>query len=110
MSPDYAKPNNNGVSSLATLPPLKVGSPLQFRFVGAVRDPNFCPDTLLEGPIWDVNKFLIKGVEISPHPCPEPAHRAEAVLLAGLGLELVRRLRRSAAAGTAPAGSEPARA
>jgi hypothetical protein len=110
VSPDYAKPNNNGVSSLATLPPLKVGSPLQFRFVGAVRDPNFCPDTLLEGPIWDVNKFLIKGVEISPHPCPEPAHRAEAVLLAGLGLELVRRLRRSAAAGTAPAGSEPARA
>lgn len=110
VSPDYAKPNNNGVSSLATLPPLKVGTPLQFRFVGAVRDPKLCPDTAIAGPIWDVNKVLIKGVEISPFPCPEPAHRAEAVLLAGLGLELVRRLRRATAAGRAPAGSAPARA
>jgi hypothetical protein len=110
VSPGYDKPNNKGVSSLAILPPLAVGSRLQFRFVVAVRDPAACPDPQLPGPIWDVNKVLIKGVEISPHPCPEPAHRAEAVLLAGLGLELVRRLRRSAAAGTAPAGSEPARA
>jgi hypothetical protein len=113
VSPDYEKPNNNGVSSLATLPSLKPGTPLQFRFVGAVRDPKLCPDTALAGPIWDVNKVLIKGVEFSPFPCPEPRHGGEAVLAAGLGLELmrrVRRLRRPAAAGTAPAGSAPARA
>lgn len=110
VSPSYAKPNNNGVSSLAILPPLSVGSHLQFRFVAAVRDPAACPDPALPGPIWDVNKVLIKGVEVSPYPCPEPAHPAGGALAAGLGLELVRRVRRLAASGRAPAGSAPARA
>lgn len=114
VSPNYTKPNNNGVSSLAILPPLAVGSHLQFRFVAAVRDPAACPDPALPGPIWDVNKVLIKGVELSPLPCPEPAHTGEAALAACLGLELVRRVRRlrppRAAAGTGPAGSAPARA
>lgn len=111
VSPRYGKPNNNGVSSLASLPPLAVGSHLQFRFVAAIRDPAACPDPKLPGPIWDVNKVLIKGVELSPTPCPEPAHTAEGALAAGLGLELVRRvrrLRRARAAGRAPAGSAPA--
>ena len=114
VSPRYDKPNNNGVSSLAILPPLAVGSHLQFRFVAAIRDPAACPYPKLPGPIWDVNKVLIKGVELSPFPCPEPAHTGEAALAACLGLELVRRARRlrppRAAAGTAPAGSAPARA
>jgi|694.fasta_scaffold85284_1 hypothetical protein len=112
VSPRYDKPNNNGVSSLAVLPPLAVGSHLQFRFMAAVRDPAACPDPTRPGPIWDVNKLLIKGVALSPFPCPEPAHTAEGALAAGLGLELVRRVRRlrrrPAAAGRAPAGSAPA--
>lgn len=108
VSPGYGKPNNKGVSSLAILPPLAVGSRLQFRFVVAVRDPAACPDPQLPGPIWDVNEVLIKGVELSPFPCPEPAQWGEAALAACLGLELLRRarrLRRPAAADTAPAGS-----
>lgn len=107
VSPGYDKPNNNGVSSLAFLPPLAIGSHLQFRLVAAVRDPTACPDPKLRGPIWDVNNVLIKGVELSRFPCPEPAHSAEGALAAGLGLELVRRARRlrqrPVAAGRAPA-------
>ncbi len=119
VSPSYDKPNNNGISSLAILPPLAIGSPLQFRFVAAVRDPAACPDSQLPGPIWDVNKVLIKGVELSPFPCPEPVQRGEAALAACLGLELARRvrrlrraerLRRPGAADRAPGGSAPARA
>ena len=77
ISKNYDKPNNNGISSQATLPPLQVGTHLQFRFLGDVRDPTFFPDPKLPGPIWDVNKVLIKGVEVD-EICPEPSGLALA--------------------------------
>jgi hypothetical protein len=84
ISKNYDKPNNNGVSSLANLPALTIGSELQFRFLGVVRDDDYCPDTKFPGPIWDINKVLIKGVE--EHACPEPSGLALAAagMLAGV--------------------------
>jgi LPXTG-motif cell wall-anchored protein len=95
ISKDYGKPNNNGVSSQATLPPLQVGAHLQFRFLGDVRDAGFCPNPKLPGPIWDVNKVLIKGVA-EDHACPEPSGLAlaGAGILLGIGWLMRRRRRR----------------
>ena len=111
VSPGYLKPNNDGVSSLAILPPLDPGTPLQFRFVAAVRDPRRCPDPSAPGPIWDVNKVLVKGVEL--HPCPESVgwtSTATGLALASAAVRWRRRWRRPPHGGRAPAGWAPARA
>lgn len=60
--------SNNGVSSLADLPPLEIGTELRVRFLGAVRDAEFRPNSNFPGHIWDINNVLIMGVE--EHPCP----------------------------------------
>lgn len=109
VSPGYLKPGNDGVSRLAILPPLDPGTPLQFRFVAAVRDPKQCPDPSAPGPIWDVGNVLVKGVEL--HSCPEAVGWASTATALALASVAVRRHRRRPPhGGRAPAGWARARA